>query len=200
MAKVSIKSSGFKSFKPVKVSKPAPTVSKPKTITAQKPTTVGKPVDTKPKTVSAPVSEKTTAKPQVVEKQIISREISKPQYIYSGGSSNGFGDMLSNYIVLDWMFGSRNNSPTPAPAAQTTPAAQSPASTSTTAAAVQPTDNSIVEGNSSNSFFPFLTCLSIAIIATLIPFAVYRYFKNKQDEAKLEHPEATDVSVGKTNF
>ena len=44
MAKVSIKSSGFKSFKSVKVSKSAPTVSKPKTITSQKPNTVGKPV------------------------------------------------------------------------------------------------------------------------------------------------------------
>lgn len=189
MAKVSVKSPSFKSFKPVKVSK-APSVSKPKTITAQKPATVGKPVVNNTTTVKTVTDKpatvtKTVATPKVAEKQIITKEVSKPQYIYSGGSSGGFGDMLSNYIMLDWMFGSRNNSSAPVPAAQTAPAAQPPASTSTTASSVQPNDSSIVDGsNSINAFFPLLTCLSIVLIATLIPFAVYKYLKKKQEADK----------------
>lgn len=188
MAKISIKSSGFKSFKPVKISKPPTTVSKPKTITPQKPTTVGKPVDTKSKTTAAPVKDKTTTTvktepaTQVVEKQIITKEVSKPQYIYSGSSSSGFGDMLSNYIMLDWVFGNRQNTPPPPQnSIQTAPAANNnPAPVAQT---TQATNNSITDSTSDN-LFSALTFLSIAIIAAIIPVAVYKYYKNRQEEGR----------------
>ena len=191
MAKVSIKGSGFKSFKPVKISKPATVTSKPKTVTAQKTNTVGKPVETKPKATATQPAEKTTTAtkpdpaPNIVEKQIITKEVSKPQYIYSGGNSNGFGEMLSNYIVLDWIFGSRNNSSAPAPANTASPSVQNPNSntavTTTTASSLPSTDSSIVEGNNSGSLPFFLAFTPLVLISILIPVDVYRYLKSRQE-------------------